>query len=236
MVHVTAHPYFNEVEAAFEVPWRLARKPSLSRAPLHREQSRKAARALPRNQPVPIFLGSEELTMKITSGVSRGARWTGLCFGALMMAGASVWAADPPETATVLGKLHESNQREIAAGKLAEKSGKSKEVKDFGKMLQKDHTAADKKVTTLAKSEKIDLPAATPAGMNDMSGMANDPMFDSRFAKDMVEDHKKDIAEVTEAHDQTADPKLKKLLGDILPVLHKHEETAQKIVDAQAQK
>jgi putative membrane protein len=146
-------------------------------------------------------------------------------------------AADPPDTATVLGKLHQSDQKEIAAGKLAQKSGTSQQVKNYGKMLEKDHSAADKKVTALAKQEKIDLASATPGGgASDMTGMASDPMFDTKFAHEMVQDHKKDIAEVTEARDATADPKLKKLLTELVPTLQKHEETAQKIVDTEGKK
>ena len=52
----------------------------------------------------------------------------------------------------------------------------------------------------------------------------------------MTQRHKKDIAEVTEARDATPDPKLKKLLTELLPVLQKHEEAAQKIVDTEGKK
>jgi putative membrane protein len=154
--------------------------------------------------------------------------------GVLLWCAATASAADPPDTATVLGKVHQSNQKEIAAGKLAQKSGTSRQVKDYGKMLEKDHSAADKKVTALAKQEKIDLPSAPLS--DDMSNMASDPMFDTKFAREMVDDHKKDIAEVTQARDATADPKLKKLLTELLPTLQKHEETAQKIVDSEPKK
>jgi putative membrane protein len=157
--------------------------------------------------------------------------------GVLITAGKDTQAADPPDTATVLGKLHKSDQKEIAAGKMAQKNGKSHAVKDYGKMLEKDHGAADKKVAALAKQEKIDLAAATPAdSAGDMSGMASDPMFDQKFGQEMLDDHKKDIAEVTAARDNTADVKLKKLLTDLLPTLKKHEDTAQNIVDAETKK
>lgn len=167
----------------------------------------------------------------------RTAVLSGLTVGVLITAGNQSRAADPPDTATVLGKLHKSNQKEIAAGKMAQKSGKSHDVKDYGKMLEKDHSAADKKVSALAKQEKVDLGAATAAdSAGDMSGMASDPMFDKKFAQDMLDDHKKDIAEVTEARDSTADSKLKKLLTDLLPTLQKHEDTAKKIVDTESKK
>src|SRR5689334_6150049 len=66
------------------------------------------------------------------------------------------------QTAEVLSKLHHSNQMEVAAGKLAQEKAQSKDVKNFGKTLVTDHSAADKKVMALAKSEKIDLPADVP--------------------------------------------------------------------------
>src|SRR5947209_240020 len=111
------------------------------------------------------------------------------CVGGFLWCAGVASAADPPDTATVLGKLHQSNQQEIAAGKLAQKSGTSRQVKDYGKMLEKDHSAADKKVTAMAKQEKIDLASATPGGgSNVMSGMAADPKFDSKFAQEMVQD------------------------------------------------
>ena len=116
-------------------------------------------------------------------------------------------------------------------GKMAQEHGMSKDVRAFGKTLVKDHSAADKKVMKLARDEKIDLPASTPATGTTSDTMYTGTAFDDAFAKDMLADHKRDVAEVTAARDATTDPKLKKLLTDILPVLTKHEETAQKLVD-----
>jgi putative membrane protein len=147
--------------------------------------------------------------------------------------GGSARGADSPDTAAVLGKLHHSNQMEVAAGKLAEEKGQSKDVKSFGKTLVTDHTASDKKVMALAKTEKIDLPAdaAKPDDMMDKLKSASGAEFDKSFAKGMLQDHEKDIAEVKEARDKTTDAKLKSLLTATLPVLEKHRDTAQKLVD-----
>jgi predicted outer membrane protein len=64
----------------------------------------------------------------------------------------------------------------------------------------------------------------------DSMGTGSD--FDLKFGQSMVEDHKKDIEEATTARDNTSDPKLKKLLDGMLPVLKKHQDTAQKVVDS----
>jgi putative membrane protein len=137
------------------------------------------------------------------------------------------------QTAQVLSKLHHSNQMEIAAGKLAQEKGQSKDVKTFGRTLVTDHSAADKKVMALAKDEKIDLPADMPMPPDTMDKMkaASGAEFDKIFASHMLDDHKKDIADAKAARDTTADAKLKALLTSTIPVLEKHRETAQKLVD-----
>jgi putative membrane protein len=156
------------------------------------------------------------------------ARCMVFCAGLLLVGGSAL--ADPaPSTAEVLGKLHRSNVKEMQMGKMAQERGHSKDIKAFGKTLAKDHDAADTKVSKLAKTEGVDLATNTPAvGQDDMP---MDAGFDAAFAKGMLEDHKKDVAEVKAARDATTDKKLKSLLGELLPVLEKHEAIAQKLVD-----
>src|SRR4051794_38566320 len=101
----------------------------------------------------------------------------------LCLEGAAL-AADAPPAADVLTKLHESNLKEIEMGKIAQKNGQSKEVKSYGKMLVKDHTAADSKVKQLAKQENVDLPATPPAMNHDDMGTGAD--FDKKFVQSMV--------------------------------------------------
>jgi len=138
-----------------------------------------------------------------------------------------------PDTAEVLGKLHASNQKEIEMGKLAQKNGQSKDVKAYGKTLVKDHTDADKKVTALAKRQNVYLANATPTVKSDMEHIPAGAGFDAAFAKSMVDDHQKDIAEVKTARDQTNDKDLKNLLGQLLPTLEKHEDTAARLAGDQ---
>jgi putative membrane protein len=161
----------------------------------------------------------------------------GLLAGGLLALDGAGRAADPPSTAEVLGNLHQSNQKQVQAGEIAQKNGKSKAVRDYGAMLVRDHSAADKKVAEVATKENIDLMAATPApGPNDMGTMASGPDFDKKFAQEMLDDHRKDLAAVTDARASTNDPQLKKLLGDMIPTLEKHEAAAERIVDSEATK
>ena len=163
--------------------------------------------------------------------VSKGLAWGSVAV-ALMIADVA-GAAD--DTATVLGKLHHSNQMEIEMEKLAQEKGQSKGVKSFGKTLVTDHTAADKKVAALAKQEKIDLTAAMPPMKADKMAPLKTAVgaeFDTAFARAMLEDHTKDVNEAKAARDATTDAKLKSLLTSTIPVLEKHREIAQKLVDS----
>jgi putative membrane protein len=161
----------------------------------------------------------------------------GLLAGGLLMLPGTGRAAEPPSTAEVLGNLHQSNQKQVQAGEIAQKNGTSKAVRDYGAMLVRDHSAADKKVAEVATRENIDLLAATPApGPNDMGTMASGPDFDRKFAQEMLDDHRKDLSAVTDARARTNDPQLRKLLGDMIPTLEKHEAAAEKIIDSEATK
>lgn len=136
-----------------------------------------------------------------------------------------------PAPAEILTKLHHANQMEIEAGKLAQEKGSSKAVKDYGKMLVRDHTAANKQVTALAKQLKVEfetMPEMKNAKL-EAAKNATGPDFDKAFAEAMIEDHTKDVAECTTARDTTNNPKLKKLLTALVPKLEKHKATAEKI-------
>ena len=136
-----------------------------------------------------------------------------------------------PPPGEVLTKLHHANEMEIEAGKLALEKGQSKAIKDYGKTLVRDHTAADKQVMALAKQLKVEfetMPAMKNAKL-EAAKSATGPEFDQMFAEAMLEDHTKDVAEATAARDATKNPKLKRLLTALVPKLEKHKATALKL-------
>jgi putative membrane protein len=157
---------------------------------------------------------------------------------ALLLAGGAVMAADVSDTATVLGKLHHSNQMEIEMGRLAQLQGHANGVTTFATTLILEHTSADQQVAALAEREKIDLTAAIPPGggrqddktmakLRTLKGMA----FDRAFARAMLDDHTHDLHEAKAARDRTTDGRLKLLLLSLIPVLEQHRDIAQRLVD-----
>jgi putative membrane protein len=145
------------------------------------------------------------------------------------------------EDAQVVAKLHHVNQMEITAGKLAQDQGQMKSVRDFGARLVRDHQAADKKLMAYADKNGIDANAMPPAGddqeakdqehmdrLRNLSGAA----FDHEFAMVMHDGHAKTIEMVTTARGAVTDPALRTMLGQLLPTLQKHDQTAQGLLSA----
>ena len=108
------------------------------------------------------------------------------------------------------------NASEIAMGKMAEKKGKSAEVKNIGKMMVADHTAANSELMALAKTKGVKIDAK-PA----MAKM-NDANFDSAYLAQMVTDHQKVIAAFEKEAKSGKDADAKGWAKKMLPALKKH--------------
>ena len=121
------------------------------------------------------------------------------------------------------------NNSEVAMGTMAQDKGGTQAVKDFGKMLVTDHSAANDKLKALAASANVpvtdelsDEAKAASARMKDMSGAT----FDAAFKKMAIEAHQKDIAKY-EAQAKSNDAQTAAYAEATLPVLRKHLQTAE---------
>ena len=160
------------------------------------------------------------------------ASFISLAAGAAMIFSASAaLSADDKASDAFLKSAIEGNYAEVNMGDLAQKNGQSDGIKSFGKMLSTDHAAANDKAMEAAKS----MGMTAPTGPNEKQKMAYDkmakmsgPQFDEMFAKDMVADHKKDIAEYkTEAKKTNA---AGTYASSQIDTLQKHLDTAQSLV------
>jgi putative membrane protein len=138
-------------------------------------------------------------------------------------------APQAPSTAEILGKIHSTNVKEYRMGTMARDFGRSQDVRTFGAVLIGDHDDLDTLVVKLAKFEDITLAAHTPVVVMEKIPMG--AAFDTAFAKAMARDHAESIKELRAVLLSTSDQGVKSLLDDALPVLEKHEEMAQKIID-----
>jgi putative membrane protein len=97
-------------------------------------------------------------------------------------------------------------------------------------MLVQDHSAANEKAMSLAQTQGVTPPTAPkPEAKKEYDRMSklNGAAFDKEFAKHMVADHKKDIAEFQAQAKGTDD--VASFAKDTLPTLQKHLQTAQSL-------
>ncbi len=109
----------------------------------------------------------------------------------LVIAKAQIPQPDPDTTAKhflIVASI--GNLQEIAAGQLAADKAQNAEVRQFGQMMVKDHTAAQQKLLQVAKSAGITLPpeATTPVQPDPRLKNAGDK-FDKMYVHAMAAAH-----------------------------------------------
>lgn len=128
-----------------------------------------------------------------------------------------------------------ANAVDIDAGKLAEKMGSTKEVRQFGKQMVTDHAAVNKQATDLAKKLKVKPEANDTSASLQKGGDANlaklkklkGKAFDKAYVDHEVAYHQA----VIDAVDKTLIPsaknaELKALIEKVRPALAQHLEHA----------
>jgi putative membrane protein len=160
----------------------------------------------------------------------------GLAVAAALTGSSYALAKDQPNQAFIK-KAIEGNLAEVAVGQLAQQKGGSDDVKNFGRQLETDHSAANQKAMSVASSLSVTPPTepdkqqkATYQKLSKLSGAA----FDREFIKDMVADHKKDVAAYEREAKQQNDPAAS-YAGETLPTLQSHLQTAQSLATAKTQ-
>jgi len=118
---------------------------------------------------------------------------------------------------------------EIALGMLAEKMGSTEQVRNFGTVLKSDHSNAKKEVARLATKYDVkvteDMTDEAKQEMQKLRALSGQG-FDREFARYMVDDHKKDIADFKK---KAAEGKseVSMLAKETVPVLQKHLKIAE---------
>jgi len=125
---------------------------------------------------------------------------------------------------------------EANLGQLAQNVASSQEVKDFGAMLNTDHTSDYKQLTDIAKQANLTMPTAIDAEHNKMMV---DPFqklkgaaFDRKYAQEMVAGHTKAIAIYKKEATDAQNDALKSYAQATLPALEKHLSSAKDLEKA----
>ena len=130
--------------------------------------------------------------------------------------------------------MHQANQGEMEMGKIAMSNAGSKDVKDYGRMLEQDHNKADKQLMTLAKEMNVQLTLPSEQKMEskelDQLRHMKGEQFDQMFLQKMVDGHNKKIDELSKLENQVSNPQLKSMIQETLPTLKHYRDMAQSLM------
>jgi putative membrane protein len=129
-------------------------------------------------------------------------------------------------------KAAEANITEVKLGQLAEQKGTTDTVKDFGKRMVTDHNTAEENLKSAASKYKINLPAALDAkdqAVYDRLSKLSGEAFDRAYARDMVRDHRTDVAEFRHEANDGKDATIKAFASQTLPTLEEHLKLAREM-------
>jgi putative membrane protein len=122
-------------------------------------------------------------------------------------------------------------KEEVELGRLAQSKASNEAVKQFAQRMVEDHANANKELMELAanKGVKLDDKAPKKNPMMDRLSKLQGADFDREYVKEMVKDHKKDVAEFRRMHSGAVDPNLKAWIDKTLPTLEDHLKTIEGI-------
>lgn len=163
-----------------------------------------------------------------TSGTSGGSNMSQSIGGQAAGQGMSLGSADRK----FVMEAAMGGMAEVELGRLAAERGSSDAVKQFGQRMVDDHSRANSELTQIASGKGITLPTGLDAKhqalMTKMSALSG-AAFDRAYAKEMVKDHNKDVAEFQREATRGADPDVKAFAQKTLPTLQEHLQMARSL-------
>jgi len=114
---------------------------------------------------------------------------------------------------------------EVKLGELASTSGVRADVKEFGRMMVKDHTAINGDLKALAAQKGVTLPNSLDAkhqAVVDKMAALTGPGFDDAYITGMIKDHKADAKAFKAESAATKDADIKSFLDKSIPVVEAH--------------
>jgi putative membrane protein len=119
---------------------------------------------------------------------------------------------------------------EVDLGNLAKDKASSSDVKTFAERMVTDHSKANDELKQWADENHVTLPTQLDAkhkAMHDRLAKLSGDAFDKAYMRDMVSDHKADVAKFRSESKTAKNADLKAWAGKTLPTLEEHLKMAQ---------
>ena len=138
--------------------------------------------------------------------------------------------------ASILGKLDADNVSDSTAGAMAVEKGTNASVKEFGRMLMKDHHAMRVEGMAVAKKASVtpetphDADAAAEKAVGDsLAGASKGAAWDKAFIDHAVDGHTKVLQYAQDAANATQNADIKAMIQKASPIVQKHLDKAKDI-------
>jgi putative membrane protein len=124
------------------------------------------------------------------------------------------------------------NMLEVKLGKVAEKQASSEKVKKFGQHMVTNHSKANQELTEIAQKENFNPPTEMDKkdqDTYDRLSKLKGHNFDREYMRDMVSDHKGDIAAFEKESKEGKNANVKQFAEKTIPTLKEHLHMAEEI-------
>ena len=150
-----------------------------------------------------------------------------LVAGGLLLAVAGAKAESTASTAdsNFILAAAQGGMTEVKLGEVAARKGTRDDVKAFGQLMVKDHTAINADLKTLAAQKGMTLPGSLDAkhqGMVDKMEALSSEKFDSAYIADMIKGHKADAKDFKSESAETKDTDVKNFVDKSIPIVEAH--------------
>lgn len=137
------------------------------------------------------------------------------------------------DTREFLTEAASSGMLEVELGKIAQQKATNQEVKNFAAMMVKDHSQANERLMSIAKTKNMQLPQQMTDDHRDrvkkFQDMKKGNDFDKEYIDFMVEAHEEDIEKFESAQKDVQDPEIRQWVESTLPTLRTHRQQVEGI-------
>jgi putative membrane protein len=158
--------------------------------------------------------------------------WTALLSTLTILPLASYAAAVTQQDKELANKLAQGSVSEVQIGKIVKDKANDPAVKDFANRMIEDHSKMDQQIRHWASLNSIKLPTTPSADSQELKGRlakASGKSYDQEYIRSMLEDHKKDVAELQNFMASHPDSSLKSVVTQTLPILENHLRVAENV-------
>src|SRR5258708_35694432 len=143
---------------------------------------------------------------------------TGAAFCLLLVHSGSAQTVNAQDRKFVM-EAAKGGMMEVHLGRMGLERATNRAVRRFAQRMADDHSKGNAELSALAKQKGIALPPDNPSDIPRALSSKTGADWDKQYAKMMIEDHEKDIAEFEKEVRMGTDPNIKKWASDTLPTL-----------------